>query len=459
MSDSPFKQRLLREAAEDFNYSLGNAALARNALDEAVILFRRALDVRPGNGKVLHNLALALQRLNCKEDAAAAATAAPQISDFVQGRCDLAQTYEIQGQKEAAVDVYGEALAAVPDHAQANYRLGQLLISLDRTAEAMAHFRRLLAAGAPALESLDATQLASVGRALTTAGEHADAERVLRVALAMDPSSIAANLGLARLLPALGRFEECAAVWGRLVQLAPQSISYRVFLAESLFNIDQLAEAEQVCRQILAMDPKQARENNVPLQLGKIKLHQGEFVEAESWLNQALADNPAPQTAAFIQDHLGSACLAQGRIDQAETCQQAALALAPHLAGIKVRLGLTKLAQGRIDEAMALHQECATAHPDNDYFISTLGLSLHCAGRIDEAIAAHRRALDLNGLAAWQWDNLGLALAAAGQPENALEAHRQAVRYQPNRVLFEARMRPWATAALFDAYRVIGFSQ
>jgi len=165
-------------------------------------------------------------------------------------------------------------------------------------------------------------------------------------------------------------------------------------VAPTLANADRLrrsgnkAEAERVCRQILAANP------NAPDALNYLALllrDRGELVEAEALLTRAIAISPKE---AALFNNLGNLQRKRGDIPAGELSLRTAIRL-------------------------------NAAYPEAHY---NLGILLHEAGFPKESLEAHRRAVSLNPAYVDAHIQIGVLLREAESFEDALRAFEAAIR-------------------------------
>jgi predicted O-linked N-acetylglucosamine transferase (SPINDLY family) len=121
----------------------------------------------------------------------------------------------------------------------------------------------------------------------------------------------------------------------------------------------RLAEAESLCRQILAIQPRSAE---VMQMLGILACVQGRRGEGIGWLEQAVAVDPS--TSAY-HANLGLALATDGQIDRAISTYERALHLRPGPAPVYNNLGNALRAAGRMDEALAVYRHAASITSDS----------------------------------------------------------------------------------------------
>lgn len=191
-------------------------------------------------------------------------------------------------------------------------------------------------------------------------------------------------------------------------------------LASQLLQRGQLREAETVCRQILAADPRQPGALHL---LGLIAHRQGNHAAAVDFLQRALRIKPA----ADIHAHLG--LVHQSRHDPAAAAAafRHALALQPDNARYAGWLGMTLLQCGQREEGVALLVTALAALPEQVEFNAALGQAWQAQEKYPEAAACYRRVLQARPEASDIQNNLGVVLTMLGQTTEAQRCFRTAV--------------------------------
>src|SRR5262245_56468035 len=190
----------------------------------------------------------------------------------------------------------------------------------------------------------------------------------------------------------------------------------------------QLAEAERLCREILATAPDDVASIHL---LGFVAYKAGRPNDAIDLIGRAIALDETNPDCHF---NIGLALLAAGRVPEAVTHFNRATALKPDYATAVANLvNLTythanqALEQGRLDEAGVLYQRTLALKPDFAEAHSNLGVVLMALGYPAEAVAAYRRAIEINPNLATVQRNLGRALLVQGDVAAALAAARRAL--------------------------------
>jgi tetratricopeptide (TPR) repeat protein len=190
----------------------------------------------------------------------------------------------------------------------------------------------------------------------------------------------------------------------------------------------RLSEAEDLCRQVLAIDPRHADALRL---LGLIAAQVQRHDIATTLLNQAISING--RMAGYHAD-LGDVLTAQGRVDQATDAYAAAVSIDPFDVETRYKLGIALHDLGRLDDAIEAYEALVRLQPSLAEARASLGAAYHALGRYEAAITEHTAAVALEPDFPEARYNLGLALFAAGRFEAAVEAYDGAVRLRPGYV-------------------------
>ncbi|MGO9673255.1 MAG: tetratricopeptide repeat-containing sulfotransferase family protein [Methylocella sp.] len=184
---------------------------------DAVAPLREAALLQPSNPIIQHDLGLACLEVGRVRDAIAAFKRAvasnPRYTD-AYFRMGIAM--EKLGDLGGAILAYDRATELLPSLTEAWFRAGALVYTLGHRDAAIGCFRRAAATGRK-------TSFGRLGaaRALLTEDRDAEAERVLRQTLVLDPANAMAYDLLGNLLAEFGRFDEAHDCFARAIAIAP----------------------------------------------------------------------------------------------------------------------------------------------------------------------------------------------------------------------------------------------
>jgi protein O-GlcNAc transferase len=204
--------------------------------------------------------------------------------------------------------------------------------------------------------------------------------------------------------------------------------------AVGLHRAGRLNEAEDLYRQILAVDPNHAGSLHL---LGVIAHQGGQYEIAVELIGKAIAHNDG---VADFQCNFGNALAALGRLGEAETHFRRAISLDPQHAETHNNFGNALAEQGRLEEAQVHLRHAIAARPGYAEAHYNLANVLGRLDRTNEAVTQYHEAIALNPRFANAYYNLGHALNQQGKLTQAAECYRQAVALEPDRADFHNKL-------------------
>ena len=204
------------------------------------------------------------------------------------------------------------------------------------------------------------------------------------------------------------------------------TISEALAIAIQHLQGGQLHASEDICRQILAVEPNQPD----ALHLLGVNAHQaGKHTIAIDYIRRAIR---LQGNVAFFHNNLGEAYRALHRISEAVACYRRAVELKPDLVEAHNNWANALKDQGKPDEAVARYRRALELKPDFAEAHNNLGVALNDQGNWDEAAACWHRALELKPDYADAHVNLGNALKDRGKPDEAVACCRRALELKPD---------------------------
>jgi len=192
----------------------------------------------------------------------------------------------------------------------------------------------------------------------------------------------------------------------------------------------RFAEAEQLYRQILAIEPDHADATHY---LGALAFQVGRSDIAAALIEKAIAlksDDPA------MHSNLGNALKGIGKLDGAIASYRRAIALKSDFADAHSNLGNALADRGELDEAAKSYRRALALNPGFSDAHKNFGDALRKMGKLDEAAASYASALALNPNFAEAHNNLGVTLKERGKLNEAIASFRRALAIKPD--YFEA---------------------
>jgi protein O-GlcNAc transferase len=241
---------------------------------------------------------------------------------------------------------------------------------------------------------------------------------------------------------------------------ALQSAERILQLATEHHMAGRAGEAEQLYREILSSDPRNASALH---RMGILALQRSDNISAIDFLERALKLQPDVPEALFglglalqsagdrqravevyqkllrikpdnweCHNNLGNALFGLGRIAEAAGAYRKAIEVNPECVDALGNLGSALNALGRFDEGIEVFRRGLAIKPDSPVLLTNLGNALCGRKRYPEAIIALRRAIQLKPDFAQALYNLGNALAGTADYAGAVEMFRRAVQLVPD---------------------------
>jgi predicted O-linked N-acetylglucosamine transferase (SPINDLY family) len=204
-----------------------------------------------------------------------------------------------------------------------------------------------------------------------------------------------------------------------------RTVSQSFDLAVQHHQSGQLAEAEVLYRQILAVQPEHADALHM---LGVIAHQAGQVDAAAQLIRQALS--LAPQNP-MAHCNLGLVCRMRGNREEAVACYERALQLKPDYAEAHNNLGISLVELGRLDDAIDAFRRALELKPNYPDALVNLGNALGDCGQLDEAVAVYHRALALTPDSVAALYNFGNTLRSMGHFDEAIETFHRALQINP----------------------------
>jgi Flp pilus assembly protein TadD len=197
-------------------------------------------------------------------------------------------------------------------------------------------------------------------------------------------------------------------------------------LAVACLNDGRLAEAEKLCRKIVAADPKFADGWRL---LAVIAQHSGRSDLAAELLGRCIAFDP---TNAEVHNNLGVALRNLGRTAEAVACFRKAAELQPKFAESYYNLAGALHELGQFGDAIRCYQFLTRLGPLDATAWNGLAKSLQAQGEYTQAILSYCRAIELQPAYADAHYNLGTLYAQMERDDDAVTSYLRTLELDPN---------------------------
>lgn len=211
----------------------------------------------------------------------------------------------------------------------------------------------------------------------------------------------------------------------------PPTTGTQVSLREALqqahahWNAGHAAQAEVLCRRILAASPGQADASHL---LGLIAHAHGQPALALDLMRHACRTDAAP---AVYFGNLAEICRQQGLLTEGEAAARHATQREPGLVMAWNNLGIILQESGRHADSVECLERVAQLQPHSPEALNNLGNAYTGVNRLDEARQHYVRALALRGDYAEAHSNLAFVLRELGDYDAAANAGQRAIECNP----------------------------
>ena len=205
-----------------------------------------------------------------------------------------------------------------------------------------------------------------------------------------------------------------------------RSNSLSIDEAVKKFSDGRVAEAEEICRSALEINPKNP---HALCLLGTIAYSVGQSEEALDLTKKAITLKP---DFASAHANLGIILKSNGQVKEALNSIDYALKLNPILTDAINTKGVILETLGDLDEAVICFQECLKLKPDSAEAYNNMGNVHLKRDQLKEAMNNYQKALDINPNYDKAQENMGLVLQKTEDFIEAIQSYVQAISKNPN---------------------------
>jgi len=319
----------------------------KNRFDEADALYREFVAVEPENADGWHFYGISKYQTGALEEALVLLNRAIDIDDSVSAyHNNLSNTLQLMGRDAEAEVALMRAIELEPDHPDAYGNLGALLNAQGRYEAALSVLMKSLA-----LNPENPDTLVVLGPVLQANGRLKEAEQALVKALTLRPDFPEAMINLGPVLQAQGRLKEAVVILQRAIDLDDTRPETFNNIGSVLCDMGHLDRAESVLRIALSERPAYVEAMiNLSDVLNK-RLHRP---EAEEMVRKALSLNAENPVA---WHYLGEVLRDRDKIPEAIEAWRKALVINPQLGEAHFALGSVLAGTGDVPMAISHYRE------------------------------------------------------------------------------------------------------
>jgi tetratricopeptide (TPR) repeat protein len=224
------KALALQPESAAFHAGLGSAFYQKRQMDEAIVQYQMALEIKPDFAEAVeahNNLGYILLQKGRVNEAITHFQKALEIApNFAETRNTLGDSLLQAGRVNEAIIQYQKAVEIKPDFAEAHNNLGYSLSQIGRVNEAITHFQRALEIKPDFAEAHN-----NLGYSFLQIGQVDEAIVHYRKAIELQPRFLRAYNDLGNAFRRKGMSAEAVACYQKAIELEPQFIPAKINLA------------------------------------------------------------------------------------------------------------------------------------------------------------------------------------------------------------------------------------
>ena len=349
------------------------------------------------------------------------------------------------GRIEVARNLLSRIIEIEPNHAEANYIMGSLLVRKSEVKNSLVFFKTALEANfsiakhwfgyIDALIKLasfhEASQLYDIAISKGCKGQAFD-----RLAQKIEAAKSKLPIQIESLLELIdqGATTEAIHTSKCLLKDFPNSLELSVVLGLAYEKSENFEGALKIYKGIVKLKPDYVEAYyNIGIVLG----HQGKQDEAMEAFHMALTLKPE---FAEAYSGIGITLRNQDKLNEAIDAFHKALAVKPDFAEAYINIGNTLAQQEKLDEAINAYSKALLIRSDYAEAHYNMGNALKEQNKLDKAIDTYQKALALKPNFAQAYSNMGIALRDQHKLDEAINVHKKAISLQPDSAEFHNNM-------------------
>jgi protein O-mannosyl-transferase len=355
------------------NYAM--ALILKGKVDEAIVHFRRAVELKPNIPIVHTNLGQAYMQKGMIDEAIVQMKEAIKANPFfIDSYQNLAQAMEKSGQPEDALKYYTDALKIEPGNVEVLNGVGKTLAGQKRYDEAMSYFTSSLKYNPDYAETYN-----DMGNVLLMQGKIEDAKKQYFAAIQKNSDYQEAYYNLGTTFMKQGRVSDGIVYLEKAVSLSPDYEKAHSSLATAYYSIFALDNSIQQFREVLRINPGNlnAQQNLKACLDRKIRL--------DSAILDARKQIVANPDNAELHFKLGDLLQRRGELDRSVVELQKTLSI-KQLPQALHSMAVIYSIKGDYAEAIHFLEEMRKLKPDDPEVQYNLACIYSKQGRVDDAL-------------------------------------------------------------------------
>jgi len=429
LSWTPFAARAAY--VEPAQHLLGLTLLLRGQSEAAAAELGKAIWLNPKNPDAHFSLGVALMALNQTREANAELTETRKIYDSVlaglgdhgrgraQKHTSLGTFLRLWQEHEDALAQLSWAVTLDPESDEAHRNFCDGLLAAKHLYEAFDECSQAVRLAPNRVENQISLALVLIERHDPERHDLDGARQAGEAALRLAPKSPRVHEMLGKMYQAGGDRDKAAAEYREAARLAPEWAVFYSALGDLLYDQEQFAEAADAYQAVVRLDPQAAVSAELHLKLArtlaKHKDAAGAIEEYKVAIGLLEGSAELRNELALLYNELANFYLDQEKFAEAAAASQAAIALKPREAILRVYLCGALAKQNDIEGAMRECQAAIELEPDNAKLRNGVGNVFYELGKFSDAETAYRAGIGIDSKMPALYYNLANALNQQAQ--------------------------------------------
>ena len=429
----------------DANHNMGVLAVGVGKIQDALPLFKTALEMKPSMGQFWLSYIDALIKLGRITDAKSVLNQAKgkgakgEAFDQIEKQLSESSVNEVkpqdppseqlqqiislytQGQLQQALSNATEMLERFPNSVFLYNISGACNSGLMQFDAAVGSYKQALKINPDYAEAYN-----NIGNTLSNKGDQEAAIDSYKQALKINPNYAEAYYNMGNTQKDKGDPEAAIESYKQTLNINPDHADTYSNMGIALSDKGDLEAAIESYKQALKIKPDYAEAYN---NMGVALNGKGDPEAAIDSYKQALKINP---NYAEAYNNMGSALQDKGNVEAAIDSYKQALKINPNYAEAYYNMGIALNDKGDLEAAIDSYKQALKIKPDHTEVYINMGTALQGKGDLEGAVDSYKQALKMKPDYAEAYNNMGCALSDKGDPEAAIDSYKQALKIKPN---------------------------
>ena len=421
-----------KNIAHTYN-GLGMKLAQNKKNDEAILAYRKALEIDPNNASIYNNLGLSLARKNKLEEAITQYRKAIELDPiFAIAYGNLGYALKDQNKLDEAITEFNKAIEIDSEDANFYNGLGLVLEQQNKSQEALNQYQKAIN-----IDPKFANAYNNIGYVLIKENKLDEAKENFEKAIKINPDLAAAYNGLGIIFDKKNNLNKAIAAYKTAIGIDSEYVNAYSNLGNAMIRQGLVKEGIKFLEEATEIEPQNP---NVYINLANAQIKQGNIEQSIETLREGAENNP--------NNFISRASLAEAisfQLQQSQVIQGYQGKGKESISSCNSGIGLKSEDKGKIEEIIENYQQALELAP-NDYLIyNQLGLELfnlaailrqeneieEANEQLEEAVKVFKKAIEINSKDAMVYINLGYTLISLSKQEEAIKALQKALEITP----------------------------